>query len=183
MDAVPMAEDVSVWMPSIYHQGTTDLQMMYLYGVGDHGGGPTRTILDRATQLMSPGVVFPKIEFSSASNFFADLDRKKDLEIPVWKNELYFQYHRGVFTTQSETKKLIRETEEKLLDAEKYASLAQLYQRTYPHQDFTSAWKGLLFNQFHDIMPGSGIAAVYLDAKRDLEGVGRVGPNSIDANT
>ena len=58
MDAVPMAEDVSLWMPSIYHKSMKDPQMMYLYGVGDHGGGPTRTVLDSAERLMSPGVVF-----------------------------------------------------------------------------------------------------------------------------
>jgi alpha-mannosidase len=174
MEPVSMAEDVSVWMPSIYHQSVKDPEMMYLYGVGDHGGGPTRTMLDGATQLMSPGAVFPKLEFGTASGFFADLEKRNDLEIPVWKNELYFQYHRGVFTTQSETKKLIRQTEEKLLDAEKYASLAQLYQRTYPREQFTSAWKGLLFDDFHDIMPGSGIAVNYLEAQRSLEEVGRV---------
>ncbi|PYV79203.1 MAG: alpha-mannosidase, partial [Acidobacteria bacterium] len=89
-------------------------------------------------------------------------------------------YHRGVFTTQSETKKLIRQTEEKLLDAEKYASLAQLYERAYPRQQFTSAWKGLLFDQFHDIMPGSGIAVNYLDARRDLENVDRVSDGILD---
>lgn len=173
MEPVSMAEDVSVWMPSIYHKNLKNPEMLYLYGVGDHGGGPTRTMLDSATQLMSPGVVFPKLQFSSAGAFFSDLDKRHDLEIPVWKNELYFQYHRGVFTTQSETKKLIRQTEEKLLDAEKYASLAQLYERAYPRQQFTAAWKGLLFDQFHDIMPGSGIAVNYLDARRDLENVGR----------
>ena len=96
--------------------------MMYLYGVGDHGGGPTRTMLDSAKRLMSHETVFPKVEFSSASSFLDNISKRSDLEIPVWKNELYFQYHRGVFTTQSETKKLIRQTEEKLLDAEKYAS-------------------------------------------------------------
>ncbi|MBZ5667491.1 MAG: hypothetical protein LAO30_23190 [Acidobacteriia bacterium] len=90
------------------------------------------------------------------------------MKIPVWKNELYFQYHRGVFTTQAETKKRIRHTEETLLDAEKYASLAHLYRLPYPQEEFTTAWKGLLFDQFHDIMPGSGIAVNYLDAKRDL---------------
>jgi alpha-mannosidase len=180
MEPVSMAEDVSVWMPSIYHKSINDPQMMYLYGVGDHGGGPTRTMLDNATRLMSPGIVFPKLEFSTASDFFADLDKRHDLEIPVWNNELYFQYHRGVFTTQSETKKLIRSTEEKLLDAEKYASLAQLYQRVYPRQQFTSAWKGLLFDQFHDVMPGSGIAVNYLDARRDLESVGSVGDNILN---
>jgi alpha-mannosidase len=174
MEPISMAEDVSVWMPSIYHENLRDPQMLYLYGVGDHGGGPTRTMLDNAEQMRSPGVVFPKIEFSTARGFLDDVAARTDLDIPVWKNELYFQYHRGVFTTQSETKKLIRQTEEKLLDAEKYASLAQLYKHTYPRQQFTAAWKGLLFDQFHDIMPGSGIAVNFLDARRDLETVGRV---------
>ena len=174
MEPISMAEDVSVWMPSIYHKDFKDPQMLYLYGVGDHGGGPTRTMLDNAERLMAPGVVFPKLEFSSARGFLDDISARNDLDIPVWKSELYFQYHRGVFTTQSETKKLIRQTEEKLLDAEKYAALAQLYQRPYPRPQFTAAWKGLLFDQFHDIMPGSGIAVNYLDARRDLEGVGRV---------
>jgi alpha-mannosidase len=180
MEPVSMAEDVSVWMPSIYHQSLKDPEMMYLYGVGDHGGGPTRTMLDSASQLMSPGVVFPKLEFSSASGFLDDITKRNDLEIPVWKNELYFQYHRGVFTTQSETKKLIRQTEENLLDAEKYASLAQLYRRPYPRTQFTDAWKGLLFDDFHDIMPGSGIAVNYLDAKRNLDEVGRVSGNILN---
>ena len=76
MEPVSMAEDVSVWMPSIYWQNLKDPQMLYLYGVGDHGGGPTRTMLDSATQLMSPGVVFPKLQFSSASEFFSDLDKR-----------------------------------------------------------------------------------------------------------
>src|SRR5262249_15114738 len=61
-----------------------------------------------------------------------------------------------------------------ILDAEKYASLARLYQREYPRAQFTAAWKGLLFDQFHDIMPGSGIAVNYADARRDLEAVGGV---------
>ncbi len=173
MEPVPMASDVAVWMPSIYHSALKDPVMMYLYGIGDHGGGPTRTMLDQAEQLMKPEVVFPKVEFSTAAAFFDDLKKKTDLQIPNWNGELYFQYHRGVFTTQAETKKRIRQTEETLLDAEKFASLAHLYGRAYPHEDFTSDWKGLLFDQFHDIMPGSGIAVNYLDTKRNLETVDR----------
>jgi alpha-mannosidase len=179
MEPVPMAEDVATWMPSMYQKNAKDPVMMYLYGVGDHGGGPTRTILDQATQLMNPDVVFPRLEFSTAGAFFDDLGKRSDLKIPVWKNELYFQYHRGVFTTQSETKKRIRHAEETLLDAEKFASLAHLYARPYPQVDFTATWKGLLFDQFHDIMPGSGIAVNYLDAKRDLEVVERSGDDIV----
>ena len=180
MEPIPMAEDVGTWIPSMYPANTKDPAMMYLYGVGDHGGGPTRTMLDQGMRLMKPDVVFPKLEFSTAGAFFDDLDKRNDLKIPVWKNELYFQYHRGVFTTQADTKKRIRHAEETLLDAEKYASLAHLYQRAYPQEGFTTAWKGLLFEQFHDIMPGSGIAVNYLEAKRDLEIVERSGNDILE---
>src|SRR5882757_9127206 len=127
MEPIPMAQDVAEWTPLIYHQNIQDPEIMYLYGVGDHGGGPTRTMLDQATHLMQPGTVFPKLEFGTAASFFSGLEKQQPpLEIPSWKNELYFQYHRGVFTSQAETKKRIRRTEETLLDAEKYASLAHL---------------------------------------------------------
>jgi alpha-mannosidase len=77
IEAVPLAQDVSVWAPSIYGQKFTPVpEIMHLYGVGDHGGGPTRTMLDNAVQLMAPHAVFPKLEFSTASAFFSDLEKK-----------------------------------------------------------------------------------------------------------
>ena len=180
MEPVPMAQDVATWMPSMYGQKLNDPVMMYLYGVGDHGGGPTRTMLDQATQLMKPDSVFPTVEFSSAKDFFAELAQNHEVKIPVWKGELYFQYHRGVLTTQAETKKRIRRGEETLLDAEKYATLANMFRPAYPQDQLTSAWKALLFDQFHDIMPGSGIAVNYLDAERDLAIVQRTGTDIVD---
>lgn len=176
IDPVVMANDVSVWMPAIYGKQAAAPLMMYLYGVGDHGGGPTRTMLDTAGRLMKEDAVFPKLEFSTSAAFFADVEKKMpELHVPTWSNELYFQHHRGVFTTQAETKTRIRHTEETLLDAEKYASIAELYGQSYPKEKLRTAWKGLLFDQFHDIMPGSGIAANYVDAQRDLENVERTG--------
>jgi alpha-mannosidase len=78
-----------------------------------------------------------------------------------------------VFTTQAETKRRIRRSEETVLNAEKFASLALLYGRPYPQDGMELTWKNLLFDHFHDIMPGSGIAVNYLDAKRNLENVDR----------
>src|SRR5262249_6920078 len=75
----------------------------------------------------------------------------------------------------AETKRRIRTTEELLLNAEKFSSLASLYGRPYPGDDLDQSWKRLLFDDFHDIFPGSGIAVNYLDAKRNLEDVDRVG--------
>jgi len=175
IDAEPLGSDLSVWMPSIYGTKLTDSpEMMHLYGVGDHGGGPTRVMLDHADQLRAPDTVFPKLQFSFASEFFSDLEKKlPSIPVPTWDGELYFQYHRGVFTTQAETKRRIRRAEELVLNAEKFSSLASLYGRTYPQEGMELTWKNLLFDHFHDIMPGSGIAVNYLDAKRNLEDVGR----------
>jgi alpha-mannosidase len=177
IEAEPMAKDLAVWAPSIYGPTLSDTpEMMHLYGVGDHGGGPTRTMLDNAARLMSPDAVYPKLELSTASSFFSDLEKKlPNMTVPTWNGELYFQYHRGVFTTQSDTKQRIRGAEETLLNAEKFSSVALLYGRPYASDDMNRAWKRLLFDHFHDIMPGSGIAVNYLDAKRNLEDVRRVG--------
>jgi alpha-mannosidase len=175
IDAEPMGSQVAQWMPSIYGPKIPDKpEMMHLYGVGDHGGGPTRVMLDHAEQLRAPDAVFPKLEFSFASEFFSDMEKKlPSMQVPTWDGELYFQYHRGVFTTQAETKRRIRRSEENVLNAEKFASLALLYGRPYPQEVMTQTWKNLLFDHFHDIMPGSGIAVNYLDAKRNLENVDR----------
>ena len=175
IDADHVATDASIWMPSIYGKKLTDSpEMMYLYGVGDHGGGPTRIMLDHAEQLRTPTTVYPKLEFSFATEFFNDMEKKlPSMQVPTWDGELYFQYHRGVFTTQSETKRRIRRSEENVLNAEKFASWAMLYGRPYPQDGMERVWKNLLFDHFHDIMPGSGIAVNYLDAKRNLENVDR----------
>lgn len=171
-----ITKDLSFYAPSIYGPTLSDHpEMLYLYGIGDHGGGPTRTMLDTADRLRSPDTVFPKIEFSTAKDFFSDLQTElPKLNIPTWNDELYFEYHRGVYTTQAETKHRIRRDEQLTLDAEKYASLASLFALPYPQDDLQLAWKNLLFDHFHDVMPGSGIAVNYLDAKRNLEDVARV---------
>jgi len=175
IDAEPLATDLSIWMPSIYGKSIPEKpEMMHLYGVGDHGGGPTRIMLDHAEQLMAPDSVYPKLEFSFARDFFSDMEKKlPSMQVPTWDGELYFAYHRGVFTTQAETKRRIRRAEETVLNAEKFASLASLYGRPYPQDGMELSWKRLLFDHFHDIMPGSGIAVNYLDAKRNLENVDR----------
>ncbi len=181
IDAEKNAQDLAIWAPAIYGDKVQDKpEIMHLFGVGDHGGGPTRAMLDTAVRLQAPGAVFPNLPFSTATDFFDDLDKKlPQINVPTWKGELYFQYHRGVFTTQADTKQRIRRTEETLLNAEKFSSLAFLYGRPYPQADMQRAWKRLLFDHFHDIMPGSGIAVNYLDAKRNLEDVQRLGGDVI----
>jgi alpha-mannosidase len=177
-----MAKDLSVWAPAIYGPklGETP-EMLHLYGVGDHGGGPTREMLDNANELLSPNTVYPKFEFGTAAGFFEELGKKlPSMDVPTWNGELYFQYHRGVFTTQAETKQRIRHSEEVMLNAEKFASLAMLDGRFYPQDEMNRAWQRLLFDDFHDIMPGSGIGVNYLDARRNLQDVQLFGNSVIE---
>ena len=129
-------------------------------------------MVDEALRLKEPAVVFPKVQFSSARSFFDDAEKAIDagtVKPPVWNNELYLAYHRGCYTTQAETKKLIRQNEELLQNAEKFASISFLSaNRPYSNSDFEEIWKRVLFDHFHDIMPGSGIAVNYEDAERNL---------------
>jgi alpha-mannosidase len=168
--------------------------IMDLYGVGDHGGGPTRAILDEGFHWAGPGHVMPKIEFGTAQSYFTGLETKiapdspswdyvsiakgytpppavaGKVNIPTWKSELYFEYHRGVMTTQANHKKNMRESEEQVLNAEKFSSLAWvLAGRAYPSAELTEDWKKVLFNQFHDLAAGSGIGVIYKDAQKDYD--------------
>ena len=181
IDPVTIAQDSAVYGPLLwkYNGGTNSapdgaLQMMYLYGVGDHGGGPTRVDLDTAVRWQKPDVVYPKLEFSTAASFLNNLTKNESsLNLPVWDGELYFQFHRGVQTTQSETKRGNRKAEVALLTAEKLASIGTLFGQPFPQADFDSSWKKVLFNQFHDVLPGSGIAINYVDAARKFAEVQR----------
>jgi alpha-mannosidase len=168
---VKMATDLSVYAPAMYSsEPVAGRELLHLFGVGDHGGGPTREMLDIARRWIPEDAVFPRLRFSTAGEFFNDLQESSaNLNLPTWRNEMYFEYHRGILTTQAKTKRRIRTTEELLLDSEKFSAFATLFGHEYPVDGFDSAWKGLLFDDFHDIFPGSGIAVNYLDAKRNLE--------------
>jgi alpha-mannosidase len=172
-----MAQDLAGWAPEIYgSKSKREAEIMHVYGVGDHGGGPTRDMLDTAIEWMGPEVVYPQLQFGTVKQFFADLEKKiPHLEIPTWRDELYFEYHRGVFTSQARTKRLIRTTEQLLLNAEKFAGVCVPFGHQYPADDFQRAWRDLLFQQFHDIMPGCGIAINYVDASKSLADVKRLG--------
>jgi alpha-mannosidase len=183
--------------------------VMDLYGIGDHGGGPTRAILDEGFHWAAPNQsgsphVTPKIQFGTAQPYFSSVEKliapesqtwdyrsiakgytppaavEGKISIPTWKSEMYFEYHRGVMTTQSNHKRNMRESEVEVLDAEKWASLAWLDGRAYPGSELTEDWKKVLFNQFHDLAAGSGIGIIYKDAQKDYDVV-RYSTNEISA--
>ncbi len=176
INPVNMAKDLAAYVPAMKYP-----EMLYLFGVGDHGGGPTRAMLETAERWQKDAV-YPRLAFGAAQPWFDTLAKKApSLDLPVWDGELYFQYHRGVFTTQAETKKGNRRSEELLLTAEKFSSLAAIAGSEYPGDDFRVAWKKVLFNQFHDIAAGSGIPVLYKDAARDYASVRRIGEEHLQS--
>ncbi|MCI0512737.1 glycosyl hydrolase-related protein [candidate division KSB1 bacterium] len=144
---------------SVYQQNTKQSDFMMLYGHGDHGGGPTQQMVTELEQL-SREKIFPKISFSSPTKFFNAIEQNA-LNLPVQRDEMYLEYHQGCYTTQAKVKKNNRQMECLLESAEKLASLAPF---EYPKQPLTDAWQRTLFNQFHDILPGSSIPIVYQHA-------------------
>ncbi|MFC2085374.1 hypothetical protein ACFLS9_09975, partial [Bacteroidota bacterium] len=151
-----------------FEANTGFTKLLILFGVGNHGGGPSLRMMERIDRLNSLDI-FPKIEYGTAGDYVNWL-RTHDLNnIPVWRDELYLEYHRGTFTTHSETKKFNRDCEVLLTNAEKYSAISNLYGFKY-HKDYLDrSWKNVLFNQFHDILPGTSIKEVYIDSKEDYE--------------
>lgn len=134
-----------------------------LYGVGNHGGGPTRenlASLDRAMAREDHGTA---LLFSSLERFFGEF-HDPAFAIPTVHDEL--QHHaRGCYSAHSGVKRACRQTENLLVVAEKFLALARTVTGIpYPAEPLRQAWKDLLFNQFHDILAGTSLPSAYEDA-------------------
>lgn len=138
----------------------------WLYGVGDHGGGPTADMLDMGREFAQSPLFF-KMQPSTLENFLLDLKARLPADIPVWQDELYLEFHRGTLTSKADQKRQNRQVEILLSNAEKYSAIASLINNIpYPQPQLETAWQGLLLNQFHDILPGTSIPEVFEDADR-----------------
>ena len=136
---------------------------LYLFGRGDGGGGPDSDMIESAHRL-SHLAGAPGIELSRALDFFEAASTEAH-DLTTWVGELYFELHRGTYTSQARTKLLNRRAERALREAEMWSVAAD---RDYPANVLDAAWKQVLTNQFHDILPGSSIDWVYEDAEREL---------------
>jgi len=128
---------------------------MYVYGVGDHGGGPTRRDLLRGRD-MATWPIFPEIKFSRAKTFFEELEKVAD-KLPVLEEELNFEVT-GCCTSQTLIKKINRFGENRLVDMELVTALSwAIWGRPAPADHLEECWRNVLFSHFHDILPGSGV--------------------------
>lgn len=146
-----------------FEDATGYKEMLSLIGFGNHGGGPNLPMIERAI-LYNKQPLFPNVEFIKAHDYIAKIMEKDLSDIPVWKSEMYLENHRGTFTTQASTKAFNRRNESLMEAAEKAASIANMLGMEYPAASFEKAWKTILLNQFHDILPGSSITPVFRDS-------------------
>ncbi|RIH85129.1 Mannosylglycerate hydrolase [Calidithermus terrae] len=139
--------------------------LMCFYGVGNHGGGPTRENLESIRRL-SADPELPELRLSHPEAYFEAVEGTPG--IPAWHEEL--QHHAsGCYAAHSGIKQWNRRAENALLLAEKLATLAHVrLGRPYPAQALEHAWKRVLFNQFHDILAGTSLEAAYEDARNEL---------------
>lgn len=142
--------------------------LLILFGVGDHGGGVTEEMINRALEFIN-GEKQIRGRFSTVKEYFSILiEKTKKKSLPRISDELYLQYHRGTYTTQAQVKKNNRRAECLLEMAEKFSTLAQQYGQDHPNK-LEESWEKLLLNQFHDVLPGSSIPEVYKDSEKHFE--------------
>ncbi len=141
--------------------------MLMAYGYGDGGGGPTREMIENVRE-MGTFPATPRMRQDSVANFFREMERTAGDSLPIWNGELYFELHRGTYTTQSRNKRGNRKSEFLLHDAEFLATLAAQLDAgyEYPVATLHKAWELVCLNQFHDIIPGSSIGQVYAESQQ-----------------
>ncbi len=135
-------------------------------GEGDGGGGTMRTDIESARRFVDLEGA-PKARWMKVSEAAGRIFERAG-ELPEWKGELYLELHRGTYTTQSRTKRFNRKLEFALRECEFLYAVASVGADSlpYPRKELLECWKKLLTNQFHDIIPGSSITAVYKDAEK-----------------
>jgi alpha-mannosidase len=132
-------------------------EFICLFGIGDGGGGPKEENIEYGLRLADLEGA-PKVRFGRADRFFENLAQYKD-QVATWVGELYLELHRGTLTSQALVKRANRKLEFMLRQTELLWSSLPLEQ--YPQKELEKIWKKVLINQFHDIIPGSSINAVY----------------------
>ncbi|RDY31601.1 alpha-mannosidase [Lachnotalea glycerini] len=149
-----------------YQNKELNQEVLTCYGHGDGGGGPTAEMLEESKRLEYGVCGVPATRQTFAKDFFHTLEANlKGKTVPKWSGELYLEFHRGTYTSMARNKKNNRECEFLNVDAEFFSMLALMLGKNYeyPQKELEQAWRLVLLNQFHDILPGSSIKEVYED--------------------
>ncbi|MCC6794953.1 MAG: alpha-mannosidase [Candidatus Hydrogenedentes bacterium] len=165
----PVPKDLkSQW--ELFKQKEFAEEIPFAMGWGDGGGGPTMSMIEHGRRLKNV-VGVPKCEFGRLEDSIDRMaEQSSKYTLPVYNGELYLELHRACQTTQSRTKRYNRKCETALHDTEFVSTLAHLNGAKYDHAKLWEAWKPVLTNQFHDILPGSSINEVYEQTDLDYAG-------------
>ncbi len=168
------AEALGTW--TNFQQKEQQHQLLMTYGYGDSGGGPTREMLENIRE-MAAFPAMPRMYQGRVGDFFRHLELTSGDRLPIWNGELYLELHRGTYTSQSRNKWANRKSEFLLHDAEFLATLAGLLDPAYdyPASTLRQAWELVCLNQFHDIIPGSSINAVYIESQQQYAEIRTLG--------
>lgn len=162
-------EVTGVW--NNYKDKDKNDKLLIAYGWGDGGGGPTREMLEQSRVMKNiPGI--PKVQMSGAEEYFEKIYEHTDHSaLGKWDGELYFELHRGTYTSQAANKRYNRKIENMFHNLEFLLSAADIRnnENAYPKAELDTMWERVLLNQFHDILPGSSIRQVYEDTTKDYE--------------
>ena len=155
-----------------YQNKELNNDILISYGYGDGGGGPTRDMLETSLRMEKGVKGIPKVRQETSRVYFDQLNErvKDNRHLETWEGELYFEYHRGTYTSMARNKRGNRKSELMMMDLELLGVLAG----DYPAEADTRLWRDIiLLNQFHDILPGSSIAEVYEVTKVEYEALER----------
>ncbi|MEK0316807.1 alpha-mannosidase [Cohnella sp. 56] len=169
-----------------YRDKEINRELLLSYGYGDGGGGVNRHMLEMRRRLNEmPGL--PHVEPGRADDFFAKLHEtveSTDRYVHTWDGELYLEYHRGTYTSQAYNKRMNRKLELMYRETEWLQAVSAAADgdwSAYPAELLHEGWATILRNQFHDIIPGSSIGAVYEDARAEYAGAERLGREALQA--
>lgn len=159
------SEVTGIW--ENYKDKDKNEELLLAFGWGDGGGGPTKEMLERARVMKNiPGI--PKVQIDTTESYFKRIhDSIPEDCLNVWEGELYFEMHRGTYTSQGFVKRANRKSEILMHNVEFLSVLADsLNQKDqYPKKEINRIWENILLNQFHDVLPGSSIRQVYEDCR------------------
>ncbi|RPB20050.1 hypothetical protein L211DRAFT_842084 [Terfezia boudieri ATCC MYA-4762] len=161
----------------------SDETSLLVFGYGDGGGGPTAEHIEKLRRCrgMSDTVgLLPRVHMGdSVDDFFSRVEGKiiNGIKFPTWYGELYFELHRGTYTTQSNNKKFNRKAEVLMREIEAIATYASIQKKRYqyPKKDIDHLWQLICLCHFHDCLPGSSIAMAYEESDKMYEEVFTMG--------
>lgn len=153
-----------------YSQKSLTDKVLVTVGWGDGGGATTEKMVEKGARLYNGLPGCPKIEYTHAGKYLAQLKKDTEGKLPYCREELYLEYHRGTYTSAAKNKLYNRKGENLLRHLETTLSADSIQNGTaFPLSEWDRLWKIILLNQFHDIIPGSSIPEVYADSREQYE--------------